>query len=150
VELDGFSLLQGQSFEIIDVGGAASGAFTGLAEGASLGNFGGTNLYITYGGGDGNDVMLFVPGLPGDFNANGSVDAADYIAWRKIEGAMNALPNVGGLPGPIGAAHYNLWRTNFGLSSGSGASTYAPVPEPAALVIVLIGAATILTLRYAR
>jgi hypothetical protein len=132
VEFDGFSLLQGQSFEIIDVDGALNGIFSGLAEGATLGTFGGTDLQITYAGGDGNDVVLFAPGLLGDFNADGSADAADYAIWRKFEGTMAALPNDGGLPATIDDDHYNLWRTKFGQIPGGVAAVSANdvVPEP--------------------
>src|SRR5690349_17241067 len=28
-------------------------------------------------------VSLAVPALPGDYNGNGTVDAADYVVWRK-------------------------------------------------------------------
>jgi hypothetical protein len=67
--------------------------------------------------------------LPGDFNDDDKVDAADYIVWRKNEATNNALTNDNGLGTPIGAAHYNLWRANFGMTlpmpgAGSGASTF--------------------------
>jgi hypothetical protein len=135
VELDGFSLSLGQSFEIIDVAGALSGTFASLAEGATLGNFGGTELFITYAGGDGNDVALFAPGLPGDFNHDGSVDAADYVVWRK---------NPGGVYTPD---DYTAWRANFGATLGSGAGASASdhaispvVPEPATILLLVFEA----------
>jgi hypothetical protein len=78
--------------------------------------------------------------LPGDYNDDGSVDAADYVVWRKNDGTSNTLPNNGDLPGPIGTAHYNLWRTNFGQSIDDGARPDTAVPEPAALALLLIGA----------
>ena len=47
VTLDsGFSLTVGDSFDIIDTGGAVSGTFTGLADGALVGSFGGVDLFI--------------------------------------------------------------------------------------------------------
>jgi hypothetical protein len=58
---------------------------------------------------------------PGDFNADGSVDAADYVTWRKGLGAAY-LPN-----------DYDMWAANFGgtgFGSGGGQSESA-VPEPA-------------------
>jgi hypothetical protein len=33
------------------------------------------------------------PGLAGDFNSNGVVDAADFPVWRKNVGTNNPLPN---------------------------------------------------------
>jgi hypothetical protein len=66
--------------------------------------------------------------LAGDYNANGLVDAGDYVQWRKVVGTGALLPNDA-IGGTIGTAHYNQWRTNFGavgvpnggLGSGSGA-----------------------------
>jgi hypothetical protein len=63
--------------------------------------------------------------LPGDFNADLIVDAADYVLWRK----------TGGTP-----AQYNLWRTNFGARAGSNftSAMSTPAPEPSALSIALM------------
>jgi microcystin-dependent protein len=75
----------------------------------------------------------FSESLPGDFNADGEVDAADYIAWRKGLVAQTT-PN------------YNLWRTNFGRTlSGSGGN--APIPEPTTLALVLLISAAAATRR---
>jgi hypothetical protein len=62
-------------------------------------------------------------GVPGDYNNDGAVDAADYVVWRKT-----------GINGPTG---YDTWRTNFGEpgGSGSGASENATVPEPSTFVL---------------
>jgi hypothetical protein len=64
-----------------------------------------------------------LPGLAGDFNGDGRVNAADYVVWRKTDGT------------PAG---YNLWRTNFGRTAGSGSSLGA-VPEPASALLVVVG-----------
>jgi len=63
-------------------------------------------------------------GLPGDFNGDGAVNAADYVFWRKSGGT---------------AEQYNMWRANFGAAnSGSGAARSATVPEPGAWLLVLL------------
>jgi hypothetical protein len=77
-------------------------------------------------------------GLPGDFNRNGTVDAADYVSWRKTNNT------------PVG---YNAWFTHFGEASASGGALPAAygdslaassnVPEPdsiafAALSLLII------------
>lgn len=69
---------------------------------------------------------LVVP-QPGDFNGNGTVDAADYVVWRKNAG---------------GASEYDLWREHFGTSvGGSGASQAenAAVPEPTTVILACVG-----------
>ena len=84
------------------------------------------------------------PGLAGDYNSNGVVDAADYVMWRKNAGTSNALPNnlIGGT---IGMAQYNQWRANFGntapgTGSSTGAMANAAVPEPATLLLIFTAA----------
>ncbi len=57
--LNGFSLSANQIFQIVTVGGNQSGTFSGLNEGALVGNFGGRDLFITYGGLNGEGVSLF-------------------------------------------------------------------------------------------
>ena len=73
--------------------------------------------------------------MPGDFNGDNKVDAADYVTWRKNNGTGNALPNDNGLGTPIGAAHYNLWKANFGAMAGSGGAA-GVVPEPGTLAMI--------------
>lgn len=57
--IDGFALSLNQEFEILNVTGTQSGEFLGLANNALVGNFGGTDLFISYTTGDGNDVALY-------------------------------------------------------------------------------------------
>lgn len=55
----GVSFSQGDAFPIIAVDGASAGAFDGYAEGDYFDTLGGQELYLTYSGGDGNDVVLY-------------------------------------------------------------------------------------------
>jgi hypothetical protein len=80
-------------------------------------------------------------GVQGDFNDDGSVDAADYVVWRKNDGTNNALPNDNDIGTPIGAEHYDLWRANFGGPSAGGAGSIGAVPEPAGATLLLLVAA---------
>ena len=81
-----------------------------------------SKLYTT-----GEVILTTLAAIPGDFNHNGVVDAADYIVWRKTDGTP---------------AVYNAWRTHFGQTFGSGAGTsaIAAVPEPATFVLLMIAA----------
>jgi hypothetical protein len=66
--------------------------------------------------------------LDGDYNFDGIVDTADYIVWRKTGGTQQG---------------YIDWRSNFGMSVGSGAgsSSHAALPEPTCVLLLTLGAA---------
>ncbi len=117
--INSFELASEQSFEIIDVTGDLTSEFAGLSEGTVVGDFDGGNLHITYQGGDGNDVALYVPG-EGDFDFDGDVDGADFLTWQRD-------PTIGDLAN---------WRANFGNPASLAAST--AVPEPRAIALSAI------------
>jgi hypothetical protein len=78
-------------------------------------------------------------GLPGDYNENGVVDAADYVVWRDNLGTNFELPNRGpGITGAVSESDYNTWRANFGASGGGGMSL-AGVPEPTSVGLLALG-----------
>jgi fibronectin-binding autotransporter adhesin len=133
--------------DTLNVSGSGSGStvFTiATYAGTLTGTFDTLNLpsgyTINYGTGTNSSITLTSPagGLAGDFNSDGKVDAGDYVTWRKNNGTNNALANDGGLGTPIGPAHFNLWRANFGNppGSGSGGLEGAAVPEPATLTLL--------------
>ncbi len=69
--------------------------------------------------------------LPGDFNRDNTVDAADYTVWRN------------GLGSQYDQDDYLLWKNNFGMSLPGGGGNLAietsTVPEPAAALLAAIG-----------
>jgi hypothetical protein len=72
--------------------------------------------------------FTFIPVTAGDYDRDGTVDAADYVVWRKTDGTQDG---------------YNPWRANFGQTIGSGVALPSAeplpiaVPEPAAWVMLL-------------
>jgi hypothetical protein len=60
----------------------------------------------------------------GDFNDDGEVDAADYVAWRKTDSPPNG---------------YELWYNDFGNSSpgagGLGGPRNSAIPEPSSVIL---------------
>lgn len=73
--------------------------------------------------------------IPGDYNQNGTVDAADYTVWRDNLDSGTALPNDD--TAGVGQDDYTRWKNNFGQSAGSGAAANA-VPEPASCMLLLV------------
>jgi hypothetical protein len=76
-----------------------------------------------------------------DSNLDGSVDAADYVASRKLLGQTVASAGSGS----SGSDDYDLWLASYGDSVDfdqflAGDSGSAAVPEPAAIVLLLISA----------
>jgi probable HAF family extracellular repeat protein len=78
---------------------------------------------------------LLLLDLPGDFNFDGSVDAADYVVWRKTDGTPDG---------------YNTWRAKFGATLGPGSGSAgnplgasaeppsAAVPEPSSTGLLVL------------
>jgi Glycoside hydrolase family 44 len=96
-------------------------------------------------------LVLISDGLPGDYNHDGTVDAADYTVWRDSVGQMGDMAADGNEDNIVDERDFLLWRDNFGRSEpGSGAGTAAvAVPEPGTLVLVA-GCALMLVLRQRR
>jgi hypothetical protein len=74
---------------------------------------------------------------PGDFNGDGSVDAADYVVWRSSHGSTADLRADGNGDGSVDDADYNVWRENFGTVYAADLLEIAAVPEPSALILVM-------------
>ena len=85
--------------------------------------------------------LILQAALSGDYNNNGTVDAADYVLWRKNNNTAVTLPNDA-TPG-TSPADYTVWRSHFGQppGSGSGASANAAIPEPATFLLLMFGVA---------
>lgn len=70
--------------------------------------------------------------LPGDYNSDGVVDAADYTVWRDNKGNTgDDLLGDGNGDHVVDTVDYALWRENFGNTSGVPQSP-TPVTAPAA------------------
>ncbi len=82
--------------------------------------------FATSGGRD--YAVLWSPetAVPGDFNDNGTVDAADYVVWRKTDSTQNG---------------YDTWRANFGRTVGAASGSGATVPEPATVIFFVLAMA---------
>ncbi|HVT26643.1 MAG TPA: autotransporter-associated beta strand repeat-containing protein, partial [Lacipirellulaceae bacterium] len=120
--VNGFVPAAGDTFDVFDWG-ALSGTFATvtLPELPADLRWNGSQLY--------NTGELIVR-LAGDFNGDGAVDAADYVAWRK------------GLGMSYTQTDYNVWRVQYGQTAGKSANVgaSASVPEPVFALMLIIAA----------
>ena len=83
--------------------------------------------------------FALISNIPGDYDLNGAVDAADYTLWRDNFGSPYPLPND---PTPgVGQDDYIRWKANFGAVAAGGGSLLASqpptVPEPATCLLAI-------------
>ena len=134
----------GDTFSILSAAGGVSGAFASLLQPGAMpaGLMFDVNYFSTI-----VQLEVVAAPLPGDYNQDGIVDAADYTVWRDHLGSAAVLPNDA-TPGVVDASDYAVWKTNFGnsYSSASFAAT-ANVPEPSTLLLVGIAVSLALNLR---
>ena len=90
------------------------------------------------------DNVRFGMSVPGDYNGNGVVDAADYTVWRDTLGSTEDLrangDDTGASMGVIDQADYVFWKSQFGVPVGGGSLSVGGVPEPTGFeLLMLIG-----------
>jgi hypothetical protein len=131
-----FQLLSASSYNpafIIASGGdsqAMNALFLALHDGKAY-----LNIHTT--AFEGGEIRGFLVQVPGDYNDNGVVDAADYVLWRGSEGTTGeGLQADSNNDNRIDIEDYNEWRSLFGNDRDDGHhhGSGAAVPEPSALV----------------
>jgi T5SS/PEP-CTERM-associated repeat protein len=76
-------------------------------------------------------LTVLAPGPPGDFDFDGRVDGADFLAWQR-----------GNSPMPNSPEDLATWRANLGLGAATSAAT--AIPEPGTLAMVGLAVASLL------
>ena len=80
--------------------------------------------------------------VPGDFNNDRLVNAADYDVWRATFGSTSELAADANGDGVVDAADYVVWRraaTAGAASELASSQATGAVPEPAAAIMLLSG-----------
>jgi hypothetical protein len=97
---------------LVPASGTLTFAVTGFEDLDFLGQHGEIGSYEL-------EIQIEAAGLQGDYNADGSVDAADYVVFRK----------------GMTSGTYATWRQNFGEpdSGAGGEASQTQVPEPAGI-----------------
>jgi endonuclease I len=76
--------------------------------------------------------------LAGDFDSDGDVDGADFVAWQTnfpLESGATLAMGDADADGDVDGADFVIWQTHFPTTPGPAA-----VPEPAAALLLLAGA----------
>jgi hypothetical protein len=110
----------GSSWIVATYGGALTGVFDNVTPGFT----------VDYGTGSNSQITLMTAGLPGDFNNDGKVDAADYVVWRTNPASHGGDPDG-----------YGTWRQNFGNASATGSDVISAgpaAPEPTTVALFLL------------
>lgn len=78
--------------------------------------------------------------LEGDYNGDGTVNAADYTVWRDTLGQSgDGLSADGNRDKVVNELDYSIWKANFGKVAQGGASSHA-VPEPSTAAVICFSA----------
>ena len=131
----GFVPAAGQVFDVLDFA-TLTGAFTNLALPDLGGGLGWDHSALATSG----ELAIVSVALPGDYNDDGLVDAADYTVWRDTVGQEGpGLAADGNHDEHVDEQDYALWKTNFGTTSGiaATAANSAAVPEPTSLLLAV-------------
>jgi subtilisin-like proprotein convertase family protein len=89
-------------------------------------------------------TLIPIVTIPGDYNGDRVVNAADYVVWRNTLGSTTDLFADGNGDRIINQADYTVWRAHFGRSSGASSSSslsngHVPEPNMAWFVFLVAG-----------
>jgi hypothetical protein len=87
----------------------------------------------------GATINFGVTPVAGDFDGDGDVDGADFVVWQTHfpqESGATLNDGDGDNDGDVDGADFVIWQTNFPFPPSPGV---APVPEPAAWILLTIG-----------
>jgi autotransporter-associated beta strand protein len=144
MNISGALTLNGGSVNLVDAGGLDVGMYTlasYLSEVGSVDNLGTPNgpSGFNYKLAASDNFLSLIVSLPGDFDLDGTVDANDYVVWRKTDGTQS---------------NYDLWRANYGRTAGSGSGASlggaATVPEPTTALLAVCCVLPFLGRRFRR
>jgi hypothetical protein len=76
--------------------------------------------------------------LPGDYNGDGAVNAADYTVWRNTLGSTTDLRADGNRDRIIGREDYEIWKAYYGEVLTAEVSDQHSVPEPSTIMLSVL------------
>ena len=94
----GYNLGYGQTYNLFQIDNPYNDTFNGIADNALIGMLGGIELYVSYTGGDGNDIILYTQADP----SNGHNAIPEPATTALISLAMVSLAGVTGRRHTVG------------------------------------------------
>jgi T5SS/PEP-CTERM-associated repeat protein len=140
--IDGFTASAGQSFDLLDWSSVNS-------------TFDSLQLPTLPSGLSWNISRLYTTGvlsvaIPGDFDSDGDLDGADFVAWQtnfpRGSGATLSQGDSDG-DGDVDGADFVAWQTHFPFAPASGVAT---VPEPTAAMLLFSAAVRLAIVAFRR
>jgi gluconolactonase len=105
-----------------------------------LGGRNGKTLYITASTSLYSVALNVIPELPGDFDYDNDVDAADLAIWQAASGQVGAaLDADGDGDGAVTGDDFLAWQRQLSETPLSPASSAYPIPEPATWFLAMPG-----------
>jgi hypothetical protein len=134
---DQFAFLVTDSIDPLEMFDALDFSAAPLAEGLGWALTPGDTTFLTV-------VEAAPPGLSGDFNDDGIVDAVDYTVWRNNFGdADETNISFNGDGEDVGLTDYDVWKDHYGDTLEPGAGGLAGVPEPGTALLLVAGLAAL-------
>ncbi len=131
--INGFSPTAGQVFQFLTANGGLTGEFSDIL----LPTLSGGLQWLAAATETG---FLLRVGTQGDYNHDGTVNAADYVVWRKTLGDVGAgLAADGNGNRIIDVGDYTIWLGRLGQGVASATVSDASVPEPSAVALSILG-----------
>jgi hypothetical protein len=75
-----------------------------------------------------------------DFNGDGAIDGADFLAWQRgfgLSGQTNNMNGDANVDGLVDAADLTVWQSQFGDAAFTPAASQVPEPAPRILVAIV-------------
>lgn len=133
----------GNQFTIVNGSLPITGTFDNAPNNVRIATVDGKGSFIVhYGIGSTSptdDVVLtnFLPTTPGDFDADGDVDGADFVVWQtNFPATTGHYLGTGDADadGDVDGADFVAWQTHFPTPASQG---FAAVPEPAGWILAI-------------
>ena len=117
-----------------DVIGAQEGDTFAIGAMAGAGSFGNAGI-----AGFSFDVLTTVTAEDADFDQNGVVDGADFLAWQRGYGGSGLANGDANNDGVVNDLDLGIWKAQFGSPSSVAAAAAVPEPATALLAALALG-----------